>query len=98
MPSEFWTTAEIGGVEDVDIVVEYTYHRFCAGATDGRFGPKLEPDEPAHIEIDGIKLADGQYVELTEEQEAAIIREIEEDLASQAADVPERDYEDWGDD
>ena len=40
--------------EEIAVTVEYTFHRFSAGATDGRFGPKLEPDEPAHIEIDAV--------------------------------------------
>ena len=62
---------------------EYTFVPFCRGATDGRYGPKIEPDEPAHVEIDGCKLdEDGREIELTRRQEET----VEEEIASYLAD------------
>lgn len=41
--------------------VEYEYHRAHRGARDGRYGPALEPDEDAEVEIVDITL-DGKSV------------------------------------
>jgi len=70
----------IGDADDVPVTVHYTAHRACLGATDGRYGPKLEPDEPAWIEIDEVLDADGQPVLTSYEQEEAIQLEIAEAL------------------
>ena len=60
------------------VTVGYTCVPFCRGSTDGRYGPKIEPDEPAHIEIDWVKLDDGRHWELTEQEEEAILAAIAE--------------------
>ncbi len=54
--------------EDVSLTIEGTYVPRCKGATDGRYGPPIEPDEPAVIEIDSVLDEDGNEVELTEDE------------------------------
>ena len=73
----YHTHMEIQGVEDVPICVHYIAVPFRAGSTDGWHGPKLEPDEDAHIEIERIEGPDpNRDVELTTAQEAAMEEEI----------------------
>lgn len=43
-------------VSGVDLEVTYTYYKFCAGATERGSGVKLEPDEPAHFEVEEVVL------------------------------------------
>jgi len=62
--------------EVINIVVSYTLFRAYKGKTDGRYGPKLEPDEPAHIEIDGVVDSQGGVIVLTIREERQIIEEI----------------------
>jgi hypothetical protein len=53
----------------------------CLGSTDGRYGPKLEPDEPAHIEITHCEtVEDGHEIVLSDKQEQRICEEIAEHL------------------
>ena len=40
-----------------DVDVWYVYHAASIGKTDGKYGPKLEPDEDAEIEIEAITLS-----------------------------------------
>ncbi len=71
------THMEISGVEDVPICVHYVSVPFRAGSTDGRNGPKLEPDDEARIEIERVEGPDpNRDVELTTAQEAAMEEEI----------------------
>ena len=57
----------------IDVIVHYTYHKAYRGATDGRYGPPLEPDEPAHIEIDDVL----STISTTEKEDEDIITAIE---------------------
>ena len=74
---------------EVEIEVEYTYHRARRGARDSLCGkrgagPPLEPDEPAEIEIDSVTDAtSGAEVELTEAERDRITDEIIEKLSDQ---------------
>lgn len=53
----FETAVEMGPVDgyERELIVTYSKHKGRKGSTDGRYGPKLEPDEPAGIEIEYIK-------------------------------------------
>lgn len=64
------------GEGDMPIRVHYNAMPFRAGKTDGKHGPKLEPDEPAHLEIDWIEGPDGKQVDL----DPAIIKDLEEEV------------------
>jgi hypothetical protein len=49
---------------EVEATVDYTYHPACRGARDSccgvrGAGPALEPDEPAHVEINSITVEGG---------------------------------------
>lgn len=59
------------------VTIHDTHHRATVGARDGRFGPKLEPDEPEAIEIDWIEGADGTELDVSLEQHIAWEKEIE---------------------
>lgn len=80
----FRTTIEIdrNGMDcEREIVVEYDAIPFERGATDGRYGPKIEPDIPAHIEITQVLCEEtGQELELTSTQEEWIEEQIAEYL------------------
>ncbi len=69
---------------EVPVIVHYEAHPFIKGGTDGPGGPPLEPDEPAHIEIDYAELdcegRDTVYVDLTKEQSELIREQIAESL------------------
>lgn len=85
------TTMEINGVEDVPVYVHYSAYRASGGATDGRHGPKIEPDEPAHLEIDYVELVNDddrifwlgkkRQIELTPDEQVRMEEEIGEALA-----------------
>lgn len=86
MSQTYETEVEISGEDGLEtpIIVHYTPVKAYKGATDGRFGPKLEPDEPAHIEIDWVEGPDGKPITLTDEMEEALAEKIfkyEEDKA-----------------
>jgi len=79
-PSRFDTTFSDANDDDVDIVVWYYAHKGRKGARDcGRYLP-IEPDEPAHIEIDWIAGPDGKPLELDTAKENRIKEEIAEYL------------------
>lgn len=65
-------------LDETPVTVHYVTHRASYGRTDGRFGPKLEPDEPAHLEIEYIETADGRDVAVTDAVEASLIEAIVE--------------------
>ncbi len=79
------TFAELAGWSDEEAPVKvfYQFHRATKGARDGRRGPPIEPNEPAHIEIDWIEGPDGKPVELPKAQENRIREEISEYLWEQ---------------
>jgi hypothetical protein len=84
----FRTHLELGvDGREVPVEVSYAYHRPHRGATDGRHGPPIEPDDPGGIEIDGCTLAeDGREVELTTAQEESIELDIGEWLSQMEKD------------
>ena len=87
--SRYHTHIEVDAIEDVPVTVNYLHVPFRAGHTDGPYGPKLEPDEPEHIEIESVETDDGQTIELTSEQETAMEEQIGEWLQGYY-DEPER--------
>lgn len=92
--SQLNTTIEINN-EEVPVVVEYTFYPFHRGARDGRFGPPIEPDEPAHVEIDSVTDKNGKQLELSDEQLEKLERLAEEAIGDSADDdYPEPDYDD----
>ncbi len=66
----------IDGTE-VRVNVHFNTVKAVRGSTDGRCGPKLEPDEPAYIDIGLVERQDGRVVELSDEQ----LTEIREEIA-----------------
>lgn len=79
--SIYKTAIELGNVDgcETEITIHYNAVKAYKGATDGRYGPKIEPDEPAHIEIESVVGPDGKSIELTTAQEDSIIEAIGED-------------------
>ncbi len=67
----------------VEVVVEYAYHRTLFGARDSLSGkagagPPIEPDEPAHVEIQSVTMADtGEEVELSDDEARELMQRIE---------------------
>lgn len=47
--------------------VEYSYHPASRGMRDGQFGPPIEPDEPAYIEVHTIHLGEHDITNLLED-------------------------------
>jgi hypothetical protein len=99
MPT-YQTNVEISGVDgcETTITINYTCHKFRAGRTDGRHGPKLEPDELAHIEIDSITGPNGEEINLVPTMEDAIMEDIIEYESEKAMgrydqDAPEGYYD-----
>ena len=88
---------EIEAVDfDVEVEVEYIAHPAYKGRCDSigngfDNGPKLEPDEPAYIEITSAKDASGVEWELTSEEQENIEILIAEELSF-------RPDDDWRDD
>ena len=60
------------------ITIEYCCHGPYSGATDGPFGPKLEPDESAWIEIERVVDDDGEELELSDDEMDRLIRKMSE--------------------
>lgn len=65
------------------VAVRYEFFRFRKGKTDGKYGPAIEPDEPAHIQIYSVTGPAGVIAE-SEVDEPRIIDEIAESLHEQA--------------
>lgn len=80
------------GDDDIETTVTVTYvlHQACAGSTDGRFGPKIEPDEPAHCEIESIIGTDGKVFDVTTRERQDIHDSCLED-AWERSQPPERE-------
>jgi hypothetical protein len=64
------------GEEEIAISVFYRYSKGCRGKTDGPGGLPLEPDDPAHVEIEYAIDGTGETVELTNKEENRIIEDI----------------------
>lgn len=79
--------------EEIPVRVHYQFHRAIPGSRDGRGGLKLEPDEPAHIEIDAIERPDGLPVELSRQQEERILEEIGQAIEDEWQYAQEQRYE-----
>lgn len=87
------TSIEIDDVE-VEVIVDYTFYRAYRGARDGRFGPPIEPDEPAHVEINSVTDKSGKELELSEKLMEELQQKAEEDYGDDCDDYPEPDYDD----
>jgi len=74
--------------QEIELAVEYGYHRACRGARD-RYGVPLEPDEPASCEIESVTDANGREVELTSSEMDRLEEACEEDAADRARDAEE---------
>lgn len=60
------TRESCGKEYEFEIEVTYDAIPFERGGTDGLYGPKIEPDIPAHIEINSaVIVEDGRDIELT---------------------------------
>jgi hypothetical protein len=79
--SVYKTAIELDNVDgcETEITVHYNAVNAYKGATDGLYGLKIEPDEPAHIEIESVTGPDGKSIELTTAQENSLIEAIGED-------------------
>ena len=64
------------GDNDQPLWIHYKLHKAHKGRTDGRHGPKLEPDEPAYIEIELAVDADGHEVVLLPAEDARYCEKI----------------------
>ena len=76
---------------EVEATVDYTYHRACKGARDScggvrGAGPALEPDEPAHVEINSITVEGG---DVQDELPKTTIEAIELECLEDAEQPPE---------
>jgi hypothetical protein len=65
-----------------EVAVEYSYYGATRGARDSLggirgAGPALEPDEPAHVEIESVTDEDGLEITLTPSEEERITTAIE---------------------
>ena len=79
----FETSLEMGPVDgyERELIVTYSKHKAHKGSTDGRYGPKLEPDEPAGIEIEFIKdKYTNEEVTLSDKHEILVHERILESL------------------
>lgn len=75
---------------DIEVTVEYDYHKAARGSRERGSGLQLEPDEPAHIEINSVKDVNGKEYKLTKDQRRQLEDEIIADINDRAND---RDYE-----
>lgn len=75
------------GEEEIDVTVTYTWHRFIGGSRDGRGGPLIEPDEPAHGEIESITRDDtGAEIDTTDAEDERIQEAVNEHAADRETD------------
>jgi hypothetical protein len=65
---------------EIPVTVHYTAHKMIRGSRDGRGGLPLEPDEPAHVEIDGVNRDDsaGEDIEISVKEREQIERWVGE--------------------
>ncbi|MGR3218937.1 MAG: hypothetical protein ACUZ8H_03845 [Candidatus Anammoxibacter sp.] len=78
-PNGHACTMNINGYE-FDAIIDYTFINKEIGAREG--GLQLEPDHPAHIEIDCVYILDGKNWQIVEIPEQALEDDIEEILAT----------------
>lgn len=79
-PEGYETTIEINGYE-FEAVIQYKFIPFEAGEK-GDFGQLASPNVPAHIELEGIKIKEGQFwgeYDIPEEAMTDILNEILEE-------------------
>jgi hypothetical protein len=79
--------------DEIEVVVEYIYHRAYHGARDSLggvrgAGPPLEPDEPAGIEIESV----------TDEHNKEYVETLSEDELLRLEDEAEMHLIDWQED
>jgi hypothetical protein len=74
-----------------EVVVNWTGHKARAGATDGRYGPTIEPDEPAYIEVDSVIGPDGKEIDDPVVIEAAVDDMLMESSGYYDDNPPERE-------
>lgn len=83
--------------EEIEVTVEYDYHKASRGARERGTGLQLEPDEPASIEIYSVKDANGKEYELSRSEYERIENAIIDDINDRAADYDydpyDRDYD-----
>ncbi len=65
---------------EVDVIVHYEAHPFIKGSFESG-GLQIEPDEPAHIEIDWVEGTRCIGVPVTDQQRADLCEEIAKHLA-----------------
>jgi hypothetical protein len=85
---------------EVPVTVHYTACKARAGKREGGRGLPLEPDEPAHIEIDGVNRDDsaGEDIDITPRERAELTLAIGEHEYEEACgrfdqDAPEGYYD-----
>lgn len=79
------------GEDAFDVKVYFTWTPGCRGSRDGRFGPPLEPDEPAGIEEIWVE-KDGKPFETTAAEDSEILSYCEnylQELGSREGDYYE---------
>ena len=54
--------------QEIDLTVEGHYLKPIRGSRNGKWGPPLEPDEPASFEIDSVKDNHNHEIELTDKE------------------------------
>lgn len=66
-------------IDEMPVIVHYSViSPSTKGATDGRHGPKIAPDEPGSIEIDQVQDLDGIHLDVDERRTKRLIDEIGE--------------------
>lgn len=73
--SVYTTTLCLGNAEDVPVIVHYTAHPAIRGSFEPG-GLQIEPDEPAHIEIEQVTTNTNCIVNLSKPDERALRDEI----------------------
>lgn len=81
-------------IEDIDVTIHFIWTPGCKGSTDGRFGPKLEPDEPAGVEEFWVTTPDGKDFQTTKEEDKFILELCENHMEGYFSQEPEYEYGD----
>lgn len=79
-------------VSGVELDVTYTYYPHHSGAYERGSGVKLEPDEPAHYEVEEVKVAGTDISLFALIEEIGGFDTIEAELASQTNEDDESEY------
>lgn len=92
----FTACPECGGAgecwQEVEVVIEYSYHRARRGARD-RYGAPIEPDDDGGPEIESITDENGRDVTLTWREERDAEARCARDAEDRARDAAEARYE-----